>query len=227
MTEESTPGYKNNVSYQALLLGGFALLSAVLLIFGNVSTKDVIQKMLLEDTRKSINQVIPGNIHDNNLLEDKISIKYKNQEIMVYRAKLKNTVSAVAFQVSGQGYGGRILLILGVKADGNILGVRVLSHAETPGLGDKIEANRDPWIYSFNGLSLENTPMSDWAVKKDGGRFDQFSGATITPRAVVNAIKSGLLFFRENRDTLIKEDTAGKPATSKGKHKQSPAGEVS
>jgi electron transport complex protein RnfG len=83
----------------------------------------------------------------------------------------------------------------------------VLSHAETPGLGDKIEVAKDPWILGFNGLSLGDPPESEWAVKKDGGRFDQFSGATITPRGVVGAIKDGLSFFQTHRTELLNPPT--------------------
>jgi electron transport complex protein RnfG len=93
-------------------------------------------------------------------------------------------------------------VLLGVDADGRVLGARVLSHAETPGLGDKIEVARDDWILSFDGKSLGEPPRERWAVRKDGGDFDQFSGATITPRAVVSAVKSGLELFATQRDAL-------------------------
>ena len=86
---------------------------------------------------------------------------------------------------------------------GEILGTRVLAHAETPGLGDKIEATRDDWILAFNGRSLDDPAPERWAVNKDGGSFDQFTGATITPRAVVKAVKEGLEFFQSNRDALL------------------------
>ncbi|MEA3639553.1 MAG: RnfABCDGE type electron transport complex subunit G [Lamprobacter sp.] len=122
--------------------------------------------------------------------------------ITVYRALDGLDVTAVAFETLGQGYAGPIRVLLGIRADGRILGARVLSHSETPGLGDKIEISRDDWITAFNGLSLRDPPPERWAVKKDGGVFDQFSGATITPRAVVAAIKSGLETFAAERDAL-------------------------
>ena len=81
--------------------------------------------------------------------------------------------------------------------------VRVISHKETPGLGDKIEAKRNDWILQFAGLSLDNPDKNNWKVKKDGGQFDQFTGATITPRAVVNAIRGALEYFAANRDKLF------------------------
>jgi len=101
---------------------------------------------------------------------------------------------------------------MGIKANGEILGVRVLSHAETPGLGDKIEAEKDDWIYSFDGLSLKRFSTEKWQVKKDGGAFDQFSGATITPRAVVKAVKQGLdLFSKYKKQMLSLANSKQKP----------------
>jgi len=112
-------------------------------------------------------------------------------------------VTGVAYKIKGHGYGGEIDLILAVDCDGTILGTRVLSHSETPGLGDKIEASRTDWILGFDGRSLSNPPPERWAVKKDGGVFDQFTGATITPRGVVRAIKGGLELFRDHREALL------------------------
>jgi len=110
---------------------------------------------------------------------------------------------ATAFQVTAMGYSGEISIMMGIASDGEILGVRVISHAETPGLGDKIEAAKGDWILGFNGLSLANRTQSQWAVKKDGGEFDQFSGATITPRAVVRAVHNGLEYFNAHRQEIL------------------------
>ena len=108
--------------------------------------------------------------------------------------------------VTGSGYAGEMKLMMGLAADGKLLGVRVLAHKETPGLGDKIEVKKGPWIERFTGLSVGNPPIERWKVKKDGGDFDQFAGATITPRAVLKAIRSGLEFFAENKTALTKGD---------------------
>jgi electron transport complex protein RnfG len=121
----------------------------------------------------------------------------------VYRGTNKRQVTTLAWEVNGQGYGGEIRLILGLDAQGKVLGVRVLSHGETPGLGDKIEVEKDDWMLQFNGLSLGKPPAPNWKVKKDGGQFDGFSGATITPRAVLQAIEGGLEFFKEYRIELL------------------------
>ena len=143
-------------------------------------------------------------LYDNDLLENKIILKGRDGiPVTVYQGTKEDTVAALAFTVTGYGYGGKIQVIMAVNREGKILGVRVLSHAETPGLGDKIEMERDGWILSFNRLSLGTPTPEIWGVKKDGGRFDQFSGATITPRAVVKAVKSGLIFFEGNKQKLL------------------------
>lgn len=105
--------------------------------------------------------------------------------------------------VSERGYSGEILVLMAVDVDGKMLGARVLKHTETPGLGDKIEVAKDKWILSFNGKSLGEPPADKWGVKKDGGVFDQFAGATITPRAVVKAVKGGMLFFSEHKAEIL------------------------
>ena len=93
--------------------------------------------------------------------------------------------------------------MLGIVADGRVLGVRALSHKETPGLGDKIDVKKGDWILQFAGLALGQPPAEKWKVKKDGGQFDQFTGATITPRGVVTAIRHGLEFFAAHQAQLL------------------------
>jgi electron transport complex protein RnfG len=197
------PSYRKRVGYQAGLLGGFATLAAAFLAVGDVSTRATIAQRLADDVRASLSQVIPDRVHDNNLLQDTVTLQHDGQPVQVYRGTQKGQVTAVAYPISGKGYSGEISLMLGVSATADILGVRVLSHTETPGLGDKIEEKKDDWIFSFNGLSYEQTQNPQWGVKKDGGRFDQFSGATITPRAVVKAVKLGMQFFHEHQQQLL------------------------
>ncbi len=221
------PAYKKRVSYHGTLLAGFATLAATLLVMGNISTKETIEQRLAEDLQASLSQVIPASIHENNLLDNRISIPHDGSEIVVYQGIKDQKTTAVAFSVSGQGYAGEISMIMGVNANGEILGVRVLAHKETPGLGDKIEVEKDDWIYSFDGLSLKKLAGEKWKVKKDGGEFDQFSGATITPRAIVKAVKEGLDLFNLRRNDFlfleksktIKEQTSEN--TSKGDSNES------
>jgi electron transport complex protein RnfG len=201
-TTIANPSYRQRVGYQAALLGGFAMVAAALLVMGDIATRDAIEQRRAEDLLASLSQVIPADLHDNDLLADSITLDTADGGLTVYRALRGLDVAGVAFETVGRGYAGPIRVLLGVDADGRVLGARVLSHAETPGLGDKIEVARDDWILSFDGKSLGEPPRERWAVRKDGGDFDQFSGATITPRAVVSAVKSGLELFAARRDAL-------------------------
>jgi electron transport complex protein RnfG len=208
MSTPAEPAYRKRTGYQAGLLGGFATMAAVLLVMSNMITKEDIQTRQREDLMASLEQVIPPSVHDNDLLADTKTVSMAGGQRTVYRAMRDKVVTALAYQVTGYGYAGAIQILMSVNAKGEILGVRVLAHAETPGLGDQIETAKSDWIFGFNGLSLDNTPDKDWAVKKDGGRFDQFSGATITPRGVVKAIKEGLEFFRAHKGQLLAKEVA-------------------
>lgn len=204
MSEKSRFKGLQRIGRQALLLGGFATAAAVLLVGINQLTTKPIANRLAEDLRASLNQVVPKGSYDNNLLSHPLKLKDEaGNPVLVYRGMRNGRVSAIAWELSGQGYAGEIRLIMGVTADGSILGVRVLSHSETPGLGDKIEEKKSDWITHFSGRSLQNPTDEKWKVKKDGGVFDQFSGATITPRGVVAAIHKGLQFFQTHRLTLL------------------------
>ncbi len=200
---------KEKLAYHPLLLGGIALIAGAMLVFADMATRSAIAERQAEDLRASLIQVMPDDIHDNNLLEDTVvlhePLEFADHEagITFYRARFKGEAVAAAFQVIGMGYSGAINIMMSVNREGSILGVRVISHAETPGLGDKIEAAKSDWIKHFSGLSLANRNVRQWAVKKDGGEFDQFSGATITPRAVVRAVHKGLQYFNEHKDEIL------------------------
>ncbi len=192
----------------ALLLGGFALLATVLLALGDRLTRPSIALRRAEDLQRSLAQVIPPELHDNDLLADMVKLPSGEggPQRRVYLARRGGSITAVAFRVEGAGYGGPITLVMGVDRKGRILGVRVISHTETPGLGDAIEAEKSRWITGFDGKTLTDPPPKGWKVRKDGGIFDQFSGATITPRAVVRAVKGGLAFFHNHRDRLLGDE---------------------
>jgi electron transport complex protein RnfG len=192
------------ILYPALLLGGFSTLATVLLVAGNLVTRDAIQERQREDLLVSLRQVVPESHYSNDLLADPLQLPGPDgTPVTIYRGTRDGRVTALAYPISSQGYAGEIRLILGLDATGKILGVRVLTHAETPGLGDGIEVAKSDWILDFNGLSLGDPPREKWKVKKDGGRFDAFSGATITPRAVVKAIENGLVFYRQQKTRLL------------------------
>lgn len=190
--------------YHGLLLGFFCLLAGLLLTWGYLGTRMDIATRAKEDLQTSLNQVLPPSLYDNMPASDTLTLPSSGlTSVTVYRARLQGQVSAVAFEISQPGYSGIIKLILGLDRDGNILGVRVLQHSETPGLGDKMELGKSKWILAFDQLSLGNPPSDQWHVKKDNGRFDQFTGATITPRAIVRAIHEGLEFYSAKREQII------------------------
>ena len=155
---------------------------------------------------------MPAGRFDNDILADTTLIG--DPELLrmeggtrVYRARKEGVPVAAAFRiVAPDGYAGDIELMMGVSAQGAITGVRVINHHETPGLGDEIEAQRSDWILGFAGKSLANPRESGWRVKRDGGEFDQFTGATITPRAVVGAVQRGLKFFQRHREQVFRAD---------------------
>ena len=122
----------------------------------------------------------------------------------MYRArKAGQPVALVITPVAPDGYSGIIKLLVGINVDGTLNGVRVVTHRETPGLGDAIDEKRSDWIHLFDNRSLLDPPLERWAVRKDGGDFDQLTGATITPRAVVKAVRQTLLYYRDNQDALF------------------------
>lgn len=185
------------------ILFAFCLGFGLLLAITDAVTLDDIEARAVEDKQNSLSQVLPDDLHDNNPVKDTLTLRNaEGKEITVYRASKNGKVTGVAYEIFGTGYAGEIRLMMGIAADGHLLGVRVLAHKETPGLGDKIEIKKTDWIERFTGLSLGKPPIERWKVKKDGGDFDQFAGATITPRGVLAAIRGGLEFFAENKQPL-------------------------
>ncbi len=199
------------LEFQTGILAGFALLASILLGVTNCSTQGTIQQRLDEDLKKSLQEVVPVTLYDNDMLQDTLTIPSADynigaNETTVYLAKKDGKVTAVCFKfIAPDGYSGAINMIIGIDREGNILGVRVLSHKETPGLGDKIEVAKSTWILNFVGRSLDNLTPAQWAVKKDGGVFDQFAGATITPRKSVQATYRSLQLFKAHQAQLINQ----------------------
>jgi electron transport complex protein RnfG len=199
---------RDRVGYQAGLLGVVALAASAALGLANQQTKEPIAAAQARDLEDSLRQVLPPERFDNDLLRDAIDVKDQRGSTLVYRATRGGQFSGAVFRVSGRGYAGPIDLVMAVDQDGSVLGVRVTRHSETPGLGDKIEAAKNDWIRAFEGRSLERPAPARWQVRKDGGDFDQFAGATITPRAVVKAVREGLEFYAAHRGEIA----AGPPA---------------
>jgi len=195
---------KEHPLYQPLLLGIMALLASATLAWASSVTRGAIAEAETRDLHDSLAQVLPVGFADNDLLADSAEIDAgEGKSLRVYRARLGETVKGVVFTVIGKGYGGEIVILMAIDEDGRLLGARVLKHTETPGLGDKIEIGKSGWINAFTG---KTRATARWAVKKDGGDFDQFAGATITPRAVVNAVKGGLEIFARHKTALLGEE---------------------
>jgi electron transport complex protein RnfG len=199
---------RQRLDYQTYILAAAGLVSSLLLGIAHFATHDAIEARRNEDIQVTLEQILPDSLHDNRLVDDVKTIvepgKTGTSETSVYIARRNGAATGVAFKfIAPGGYSGPIVLMIGMDKDGTVLGVRVVAHAETPGLGDKIERGKSDWILSFGGKSLDNTSPEHFRVKKDGGDFDQFAGATITPRAVVHGVESGLKFFQRHRAELL------------------------
>ncbi|GAA0309229.1 electron transport complex subunit RsxG [Rhodovulum strictum] len=195
---------RHSPAWHGLLLAGFTLATALILSYSHDLTRDAIADRQTEDLLASLAQVIPAQLHDNDLSADTRTLADATEgAVPVHLALRGGEVTGVAFVLTGYGYSGAIRVLIGLAPDGTLLGARVLSHTETPGLGDKIEIAKHDWIEGFAGRSLTDPGPEGWKVKKDGGVFDQFSGATITPRAVVGAVHRGLALFERHRDALV------------------------
>jgi electron transport complex protein RnfG len=189
------------ISFTALLSGAF------------IWTKPALEASAAEEKMKLISEVLPRSAYDNDLLKDTLEIQPSadlglDEKSTVYRARKAGQASAVVLEaVAPDGYSGKIRLLIAINLDGTLAGVRVTQHKETPGLGDYIEPKKDknkarPWITQFNGLSLDSVSDREWKVKKDGGRFDSVVGATVTPRAVIKAVRKATRYVAENREQL-------------------------
>lgn len=157
----------------------------------------------------SLHQVIAPDSHDNDIFTDTIEVRDPRlsadlRPVTVYRARKDGQpVAVVIATVAPDGYAGPVKLLVGIRTDGTLSGVRVIAHKETPGLGDAIDLDKSDWVLAFAGKSLADPGERGWHVKKDGGVFDQFTGATITPRIVVKAVHNTLLYFQQHRDELF------------------------
>lgn len=202
-----------NMLISALILGLFAVVGTGLVALTQAGTAERIAENERQSLLDNLHQVLPKESHDNDLYSDSIMVTSpllgSTKPVAVYRARKDGKpVAAIIASMSPIGYAGPIKLLVAIRYDGTISGVRVLSHKETPGLGDGIEIAKSDWILGFNERSLKDPVEAQWKVKKDGGIFDQFTGATITPRSVVNTVRSTLHYYEANRKMLFASDTA-------------------
>jgi len=217
-----------NILITASLLMVFAVIGAVLVGITFMQTKDDIEYNEKLTLLKQLNTIIPSEAYDNDLLLDTIVVEANAQlgtseDTLAYRArKGDKDVAVVLSSVAPNGYNGSIYMLVGINVDGTLAGVRVVKHRETPGLGDAVSLTHSDWILSFDNKSLSDPDEKGWKVKRDGGVFDQFTGATITPRAVVKAVHNTLLYFNAYKTTLFsKQGTEGK-SNSKGRNSKQP-----
>jgi len=204
------------VSYRPILISAiflflFAVIGSGLVAFTFDSTAERIADNQRKALLKSLNELVPSDRYDNDIFSDTLYVHSSellgtDEPVPVYRARKKGwPVAAVLAAVAPGGYNGAIRLLVAVNLDGSLAGVRVVQHRETPGLGDAVETERSDWILGFKGKSLTDPAKHRWKVKRDGGIFDQFTGATITPRAVVKAVHKALLYFQLHAHSLFEQ----------------------
>lgn len=206
-----------HIARSAITLTLFAVIGTGVVAFTHSQTRDRVAENERQALLRNLFQVVARERLDNELLTDSVLVTDplrlgSKKPVRVYLArKGERPVAAIFESVAPDGYSGTIRLLVGVDYGGTVSAVRVLSHKETPGLGDWIETAKSDWIHAFAGKSLASPDEARWAVKKDGGVFDQFTGATITPRAVVNAVRNTLDYYREHRDALFPPAAKGGP----------------
>ena len=197
----------------------FAVVGTAILAFTFMRTHALIVKSEEAEKLKLITQIVAPALFDNDIVKDTVEVPASAQlgtdePGIAYRARLQGKPSVVILQaIAPDGYSGKISLILAIREDATLAGVRVVAHKETPGLGDYIDYAKNHWISVFDGTSHARYKEDDWQVKKDGGQFDYMAGATITPRAVVKAVHKALHYFEENREKLFATTAAQPPAT--------------
>jgi electron transport complex protein RnfG len=201
---------QSSIRRNSILLGLFAVLTTNIIAGTYLGTRDKIAEAQRRAQEKALLEIIPLERHNNSMLDDTIPVGPAavglglRSDRDIYVARQDGAAIAVILPVTAaDGYSGDIDLIVGVNGDGSVAGVRVLAHRETPGLGDKVDLNKSHWVLGFNGKSLARPLPDYWKVKKDRGVFDQFTGATITPRAVTAAVRRSLEYFQAHRERLL------------------------
>lgn len=198
----------NAVSKNARILALFAIVCTAIVGLVHILTKDQIIFQQQQELLRNLNSIIAKESYNNIIYQDCIVLPPEALGTVssqkVYRARITSQpVAAAITTVAPDGYNGNIELLVAININGRVSGVRTLKHQETPGLGDKIEVKKSDWIKSFTNTQLANDTDNRWLVKKDGGMFDQFTGATITPRAVVKAVKNTVIYFNAHRNELF------------------------
>jgi len=209
---EKSSTFRLPIQKNSQILAIFAIVCTAIVGLVNELTKDKIKVQEQQQLLSTLHSIIEPSRYDNNITQDCVTLSSnllggskKNKAVQTaYIARKGGDAVAIAMtSTAPDGYNGNIELIIAINMDNSISGVRALKHQETPGLGDKIELRKSTWITSFSGKKLLSEKDNRWAVAKDGGMFDQFTGATITPRAVVKAVRKAALYFADNKDSLL------------------------
>lgn len=210
-----------NALRTGVILFAFAIIATSLLVFTFNRTQPRIERSQQAAKLALLNQVLPHALYDNDLLDSHRALPPDSrlgtrQPSTLWIARRNQAVTAVALEaIAPDGYSGDIHLLIGIDINGRLTGVRVTEHRETPGLGDYIDRSKSPWIEQFAGKSLRLPASQQWEVTKDGGAFDARAGATITPRAVVKAVRAALNYFASNRKAILASAPANKATPTK------------
>ena len=208
-----TKSMQHTMTKNGLILAIFAIITTGLIALTFFGTKNQIALQQQQKLLSILNAVIDENSYDNNIQLDcalvtSAELLGSNQPQHIYRATKQGQAVAAAIETTApDGYSGKIQLVVGITSSqagsATVTGVRVLEHKETPGLGDKVDLRISNWVLDFNDQSYSEEIATNWAVKKDGGQFDQFTGATITPRAVVSAVKLSIDYYLANQAAIF------------------------
>ena len=198
----------SNILLSGLLLGFFGVSGALLVSTTELQTREIIAYNARMSLLNQLHELVPESEVDNDFVDHPLKLdapdSFGESDTLAYIGVRQGKLAAIVFDtIIPNGYAGPIQMLVAVDSKGTLMGVRVVSHNETPGLGDKIELKRSDWVLSFNGKSLTYPNESQWKVQKDGGVFDQFTGATITPRTIVNKVRKVLLFVEREQQLLF------------------------
>ena len=202
-----------SIGLSGAVLALFAAITSVAIGWTYLGTKAQIDLEVRRAEARQLLEIFPPDTHDNDIVDDVFEVAAETALLGIretrqaYRVRQGNKVIGVILPATARdGYSGDIRALIGVRLDGSVAGVRVVAHRETPGLGDKVDLRKSDWILDFNERSLNNPVLSGWNVEKEGGVFDQFTGATVTPRAVILATRRALEYATLNAATLFETE---------------------
>ena len=202
-----------SIGLSGTVLALFAAVTSIAIGWTYLTTKGQIDFEVRRSEARQLLEVFPANTHDNEIVDDTFELDAETPLLGIretrrgYRVRINGDVIGVILPTTARdGYSGDIRALVGVRQDGTVAGIRVVAHRETPGLGDKVDIRKSDWVTDFNQRSLADPTLPGWNVKKDGGVFDQFTGATVTPRAVILATRRALEYANLHTATLFETE---------------------